>query len=309
MNDYRLKRTKELQDFRVNENDPDIRGWDVYGSEGEKFGTVEDVVVDVKDRNLRYIQVKLSSDVSSTENFILVPVGIANLHDSENEVHINSYNKQTIQNYPEYTGEPVTREYESTLRKALLPETTETSEEDFYEHEHFDEHRFFGKRRTHKLYRSKDLGKYKENLVRPNVKGWDVYDEDGNKIAKVDEVIADPYMERVRYLELEVKENDKHVLVPLGAAKMKEEDDDLILHKFGSGTLNNMPEYKGEIVTRDYEMELSKVYNPDKSFSDKPGEAEFYDEEYFSEGRFYGDRTRPGIKNYPGRKSDDFSGV
>lgn len=309
MNDNRLKRSKELQDFRVSEKDPDVRGWDVYGSDGQKFGVVDDVVVDVKDRNLRYIQVKLTSEVSPTDRNILVPVGIANLHDSDNEVHIKSYDKQTIKKYPEYTGEDVSREYETTLRRALLPETTETSDEDFYEHEHFDEHRFYGKRRVHKLYRSKDLGKYKENLVRPDVKGWNVYDEDGNKLGKVDEVIADPYMERVRYLEVELKDNDRHVLVPLGAAKMKEKDDDLVLHKFRTDTLHKMPEYKGDFVTRDYEIEMSKVYNPDKTFSDKPGEAEFYDEEYFSEGRFYGDRTKPGIKEYPGRKSDDFSGI
>lgn len=48
-----------LNDARLPDNEPDPRGWEVYGSDGVKVGEVDDLVVDAESHGVRYLDVDL----------------------------------------------------------------------------------------------------------------------------------------------------------------------------------------------------------------------------------------------------------
>src|SRR5438067_805119 len=67
----------------------------------------------------------------------------------------------------------------------------------------------------------------------PNIKGWDVKNARGEKIGEVDELLFDPQSRSVRYLvvdlddnELDLESDDRKVLIPIGLAELYRDDVD-----------------------------------------------------------------------------------
>ena len=60
----------------------------------------------------------------------------------------------------------------------------------------------------------------------PDIKGWDVKNEHGQKLGEVDELLFDPQSRKVRYIILDLADNelgvdvDRKVLIPIGIAKI-----------------------------------------------------------------------------------------
>ena len=50
-----------LHNFRISEGDPDVRGWEVLGTDGRMIGTVDDLLVDTEALRVRYLAVNLDS--------------------------------------------------------------------------------------------------------------------------------------------------------------------------------------------------------------------------------------------------------
>ena len=50
----RLVPLDQMDDFKVADGDPDVRGWDVVASDGQKVGHVEDLLVDPGAMKVRY---------------------------------------------------------------------------------------------------------------------------------------------------------------------------------------------------------------------------------------------------------------
>jgi photosynthetic reaction center H subunit len=150
-NKKRLFRLDELDKFEVAENDPDVRGWDVVGADGDKLGTVEELIVDPEARKVRYLDIHVINELSSAggERHLLIPIGAAAVNEKDDNVWIREIDKDTLKRYPIYSGGPVTRDYEHSLREVLRSkqdQDTETMKEDddfFYNNETFNQDRFF----------------------------------------------------------------------------------------------------------------------------------------------------------------------
>lgn len=54
-----LARLHELNDFKVADGDPDVRGWPVRTSDGQRAGKVDDLIVDTGAMQVRYLDVEL----------------------------------------------------------------------------------------------------------------------------------------------------------------------------------------------------------------------------------------------------------
>ena len=150
-----------LPDFKVADEDPDVRGWDVVASDGRKIGEVEELLVDTAAMKVRYLAVDRESDLLDTdgESTFLVPIGIARLDPADDRVVIDSLASTDLVAVPGYRRETgVTRDYETTIRThydrgytaagttaAAAAATTE--DDDFYRAEHYDDDRFYGARR------------------------------------------------------------------------------------------------------------------------------------------------------------------
>src|SRR5688572_8385324 len=50
---------KELKDYKVAKEDPDVRGWNVIGRDGRMVGEVHDLLVDTGEMRVRYLDVEL----------------------------------------------------------------------------------------------------------------------------------------------------------------------------------------------------------------------------------------------------------
>jgi len=146
----------ELDDFKVAEGDPDIRGWDVLAADGTKVGDVEDLLVDTGSMKVRYLEVDLDNDRFGEDRHVLVPIGQARLDDDNDNVLVDGIQADAFATLPAYTRGAFSRDYETSLRQGFAgtagaasttAATASTDESDFYAHRDFDESRFLGSRR------------------------------------------------------------------------------------------------------------------------------------------------------------------
>ena len=99
-----------------------------------------------------------------------------------------------------------------------------------------------------------------------DIRGWEVRTPDDRKIGKVEELIVDPAERRVRYIEVKVDrkalgfDEDRHILVPIGAARIKEDGHDVLIERLPAQGLAGAPPYTRGPITRDYETSLRNYY-------------------------------------------------
>lgn len=168
----RLVHLDEVKDeFKVAEDDPDIRGWDVRGKDGRTIGKVNDLIVDTGLMKVRYLEVKVDKDAlgGDDDRYILLPVGEARVDEDEDDVYVN-LDATGITGLPAYDPSRFDRGYETSLRDSFtggthmgaavsggaldelaagnrVPEANRT-DDDFYTGDTYDEGRFFGRRRA-----------------------------------------------------------------------------------------------------------------------------------------------------------------
>ena len=141
----------DLDDFKIAEGEPDIRGWDVRGTDGEKIGEVEDLLVDTAAMKVRYIEVRLEKEIakqiamnadlethhipnvgmsvddivtdddrksrSDAARYVLVPIGVARLDDDHDDVLLDAHATQLV-GIPSYDGGPLTRDRETDILRS-----------------------------------------------------------------------------------------------------------------------------------------------------------------------------------------------
>ncbi len=147
-----LVHLSDMSDFEIADGEPDIKGWDVRTSDGRKIGEVDDLLVDERLMKVRYIEVKVESEISENHelrDYLLVPIGAARLHENDDDVIVNLESTQ-VQRLPRHQRRDLSREYEESLLTGFGRSSDFTSAAgDFYTGDHFHEHRLFeGRRRT-----------------------------------------------------------------------------------------------------------------------------------------------------------------
>jgi hypothetical protein len=116
-----LRRLRDLTDFEVADGNPDVRGWTVWGGDGQALGTVHELIVDPEALKVRYLDIELDSrfHINEYENHILLPIGVASLDSEGDNVFVPALNAESVLNYPPYIEIQVTREYETAMMRAL----------------------------------------------------------------------------------------------------------------------------------------------------------------------------------------------
>lgn len=154
----KLYRLGELNDYEVADDDPDIRGWDLRGTDGDVIGSIKDLIVDPNIEKVRYLDVVLDSSLASAEDserHLLIPIGMARVDEEDDFVTVNGVDRGTLTRMPIFRGGPVTLDYEHSLRESILSEKSdkdnsgraEAQEEDFYNHHLYNDTDFYGSRR------------------------------------------------------------------------------------------------------------------------------------------------------------------
>lgn len=182
----RVGALSSIKDFDVAEGTPDPRGWSVTDASGTKVGKVHDLIVDTVEMRTRYLDVRLDKDALSLDDDrdVLIPVGQARLDDDDDRVILGSLQATQLAGLPPYTHGDVDRDYESSLLPnfdagaidatnggdsgasigsmaagstgGVDDATMTNASRDFYDSHHFDENRFFGRRRPQQAQQSGD---------------------------------------------------------------------------------------------------------------------------------------------------------
>jgi uncharacterized protein (TIGR02271 family) len=149
----------QLDDFKVAEGDPDVRGWQVVASDGRTIGEVDELLIDTNAMKVRYLDVEVENGLmAEPDRHVLVPIGYARLDRSADRVMVDNIASTDLRTMPAYDQSPVTRDYETSVRNSFPggPAATEVESDtgmaaagshdtDFYTHDSFDDNRFFGR--------------------------------------------------------------------------------------------------------------------------------------------------------------------
>lgn len=159
----------QLDDFRVSDGDPDVRGWDVLSADGKRIGEVDELLVDTDAMKVRYLDVDVEASLLAGESgrHVLIPIGYARLERDGNRVIVEAMEAAALATLPAYGHTPLTRDFEQSVRDSFAggrrtpleggkpgaPQTPYTGAsqsresgtgKDFYAHQAFDEDRFYG---------------------------------------------------------------------------------------------------------------------------------------------------------------------
>ncbi|MDP2314626.1 MAG: PRC and DUF2382 domain-containing protein [Pseudomonadota bacterium] len=140
MEKARLGPLGELDDYRVANGNPDIRGWEVYGADSQRLGDVRELIVDTDAMKARYMVVRLDRKVpnASGDRNVIVPIGRARLDDALDRVYVEDVTFATASTLPEYTAGAWTAERERRLFGGAGA----------YDRPEYDANRFFGERKA-----------------------------------------------------------------------------------------------------------------------------------------------------------------
>ncbi len=163
----------QLDDYKVAEGDPDVRGWEVVASDGRKIGEVDQLLVDTAAMKVRYLDVDVDNDLvagatDASDRHVLIPIGYARLDEGSDRVIVDNLASSDVVGLPEYTHGPITRDFETSVRSRFdsgysatgtaatagaaglaSTDTTDTTRDtEFYSHDLYDDNRFYGARRT-----------------------------------------------------------------------------------------------------------------------------------------------------------------
>lgn len=139
----------QMSDYKVADEDPDVRGWDVKGADGARIGSVDNLLVDSAARKVRYLDIDLDEDlIDRDDRHILVPIGYARLDENDDDVFVGALTATRLEEIPAYRHEPITREYETNLRRHFVADGAQApADNDFYADDIYDSDRFYEGRR------------------------------------------------------------------------------------------------------------------------------------------------------------------
>ena len=163
MDNMKHRRLQELDrsDFEIVKGEPDIRGWDVKNSNGQKIGEVEELILDASEKKVRYMVVDLDdNELKLNHRKILVPIGMAELDRKDDDVLLPAISADQFNELPDYDRNQLTPDVErrifstldrrgesttvrKTAAKAPVAGTKQNRENDemdpdFYTHEYYN---------------------------------------------------------------------------------------------------------------------------------------------------------------------------
>lgn len=135
-------------DYKIVDEQPDIVGWPLYTSDHQKIGKVEDLIFDLAAQKVRYIIADLDgNELDLEEKEVLIPIGIAQLHEDDDEVIVPGISVASLNAIPAYNDD---RDLTDADEQAILSVISSGDDTDWtsanterYNHAHFDDRNFY----------------------------------------------------------------------------------------------------------------------------------------------------------------------
>lgn len=209
---------KELDhsDYQIAENQPDIDGWKILDTSGKKVGKVKDLLFDESALKVRYIVTNLKDgDWFDDDRKILIPIGQAKLDRDNERVVVPNISRDVVTTLPHYKKvDDLTYDDETRIRNSFAGTTTgDYDREKFYDHEHYDEDRFY-------TGHDKDRNQGKVDVVEENLEvGKRKVETGGARISS--RIVEKPVEERINLREEHVNVNRERVDRPADSGDLK----------------------------------------------------------------------------------------
>jgi sporulation protein YlmC with PRC-barrel domain len=102
----RIVPIRDAKDFKVAKDEPDVRKWNVFGSDGERAGTVAEMMVDPAAMKIRYLDVDVADDLFrlKEDRHVLIPLERVELRERGKDVWVRDLTSRQIAKLPAYTG-------------------------------------------------------------------------------------------------------------------------------------------------------------------------------------------------------------
>jgi len=152
-------RLQELDhsNFEIVKGEPDIRGWDLRYRNGEKIGSVEELILDTKAKKIRYMIVDLDENELRLEHRkTMIPIGFAELDKLHDDVLIPNVSVDQLCRLPDYKRNSLSPELERSIASVFgrkvnvepvasikreerkVNEVDDDIDPDFYSHEYYN---------------------------------------------------------------------------------------------------------------------------------------------------------------------------
>ena len=119
--DTRIVPLSEAKDFKLGPAAPDPRGWNVFGSDGERVGTVAQMLVDPAALKVRYLDVDVLDDLFllKDDRHVLVPLEHVDLKERGNDVWVRRLTAAETARLPAYGGGAVVPWMQRVITRAF----------------------------------------------------------------------------------------------------------------------------------------------------------------------------------------------
>ncbi len=213
----------------------DFIGRDILDAGGNKIGAVKDLLLDRLTGEVRFLEVNLGM----FKKQIIVPVGHVDW--GEEAFVLRGWSGDQIGRLPAYDAE--------------APLTSDTLEELVWAYPAFygsEEDRNFraapGDPQIVPMSEAKD---FKVRREEPDLRGWNVFGADGERVGKVADLLVDPAAMKVAYLDVDLHDDlyklkdDRHVLVPTDAVDLRQRGQDVWVRDVNAAGIARLPAYGG----------------------------------------------------------------
>lgn len=175
-NKHNLHYLRDLKDYKISKDEPDIRGWKVQDANHQTVGKVAGLLVDVNREKVRYIDVDLDDSLLPGDHdpfeakhkdgihefqdkkgdiHMIIPIGVARIERDNEVVIADGIDQTSLRNIPTYRYQeniPVESEYEQSVlsnfrrRPGDADRSRDLSDDELFDSDHFNEERFYGRR-------------------------------------------------------------------------------------------------------------------------------------------------------------------
>lgn len=226
----------------------DLKGWDVVGRAGDKVGSVADLLIDRTGR-IRYLHV----EYGFPRKHLLLPQD--RLEWGEGRLILGDWTKDQVQSLPPYDPD-------RALDAALLAEL-ERAYPWMYGDQAEEWSQPPGETRIVPLSEAKN---FKLESGAPDLRGWNVFGSDGERLGTVHQLLVDPAALKVRYVDVDLYDDlfqlkdDRHVLVPLELVELKERGNDAWVQGLTAADVARLPGYTGGPVLPAMERAVERAF-------------------------------------------------
>ncbi len=153
---YRYLKGLKGSDFQIVDGEPNIIGWEVKSDTGSYIGEITDLLFDPESRSVRYLVIDLDDNgMDLGDKKVMVPIGTAHLHTSDDEVVLPNISSQHLSELPAYDEDATVPATEVQVAQVFNTENVDRNEtqreraiaefnqSEFYQHEHFNKDRFY----------------------------------------------------------------------------------------------------------------------------------------------------------------------